>query len=257
MKKSFVFGLFTLLLIVTTACSKSYDWNDVVYSNGKFCTKKDMVPVTGTVYQDKGHKEKYKIGDFENGKRVGIHSWHDGNQLTSEGEFANGLRVGIHKSWYNNGQLKEQGKYSNDLRVGLHREWHWNGELMKQGKYQKDKLIGIHKEWNEYGVLRNEDYWIDNNLAYKKHWKSDGKLEYVIHYNTNGTKIKEFYDDKNEIHRKEVYLNDVLKRTFYFDKGTLCFQSIHENGSQYETKSIFYNEGRRVKEQDWNPVFLW
>lgn len=257
MKKYLVFGLFTLLLIVTSACGKSYDWNDVVYSNGKFCTKKDMVPVTGSVYQDKGYKEKHKIGYFENGKREGLHSWHDDNKLTSEGDFSKGLRVGIHKSWYKNGQLKEQGKYSNDLRVGLHREWHSNGELLKQGKYLRDNPTGIHKEWNYYGVLINEDYWVNNHLAYNKHWKDDGKLEYITHHIINGVKIKMFYDDKNEVHRKEVYLNEVLKRTCYFEKGKLCVQIIHENGSQYDTKAIYYNNGKRVKFENWDRPFFW
>jgi antitoxin component YwqK of YwqJK toxin-antitoxin module len=226
-----------LLIIVLSgflfSCKKQYNSSETVFSHGRLHTKIDMKPINGILYGANGTEEKFKIGEFRNGLREGIHHWHVGKQLVFEGEFLNGRENGIHRNWYSNGQLKSRGRYLNGQPIGMHREWHWNGEK---------KVENSTFEQSKYGKII--------------FWNSSGTLDSTCYFFNNGLEKKVFYNTQNKKYRVDYYKEGLIKRKSYFYQNQLCKRILFEYGKK--TRVIFYNHGKEVNKDKWlRPVDGW
>ena len=166
--------LIILLMSILVGCGNDkYQLNKTVESNGLLCTKYDMKPVSGTLYDGKN-----ELGNYIDGKRDGIHRrWHENGQLIAEGNNIDGKLDGIIRMWHENGQLIVEGNYINGKEDGIIRSWHENGQLLSKGNYMDGKKDGIHRVWHSNGQLIGEGNFIDGKAdGIHKTWHENGQL---------------------------------------------------------------------------------
>jgi antitoxin component YwqK of YwqJK toxin-antitoxin module len=124
-------------------------------------------------------------GDFENGKREGVHRiiTHDG-QILMEGTWKNDIVNGPHKIWYSNGALRESSNWIEGCKVGLFMKWYYDGEIMEESNWDCNKRNGLTRKWYNNKLKCEEGMWLNGEKigSYFK-WHPNGKLKTISKWN--------------------------------------------------------------------------
>ena len=100
----------------------SYEYTTYTLYDSVVYFKRDMSPITGLIYGDRGD-----VGECVNGKREGIHRyWYENDQLKFERNYKNGKKNGLCRQWYENGRLEFERVYE-DGQLISEKEFDYNG----------------------------------------------------------------------------------------------------------------------------------
>ncbi len=115
-------------------------------------------------------------GQFENGKRVGLHRSYSSitKSVNSEITYRDGIRNGTVKFFYLDGQLQSDGIYKNGLAEGLYREYSEKGALIKKIKF-KGGLRLWQKEYYEDGKLLKLTLYKNGEVIKEKRYDENGR----------------------------------------------------------------------------------
>ena len=146
-----------ILLILVSACSKSFNELNLIDKNGLKLHPETQEPYTGEVY--KGNILK---GFYKEGKKDGVWTqyYEDGRTKRNRGEFLEGKKVGLWESWHDNGRKKWEGTLNDSIITGLTMSWNKYGIKVFEGSYingkRHGKRHGKHVYWSDDGDKEKE-----------------------------------------------------------------------------------------------------
>lgn len=172
-----------------------YKYNEIVFDSA-------MKPLTAIVKNQFGI-----IGEFIDGKRIGIHRSYFKNGLTAwEGEYSNGLAHGYWKCFDEKGEIKYETNFVKG--TGMDITINDRGDTLYIGKYENGKLNGDLKR-----------YYDNGELMYTKLFKNGTGVDKRYHQNKNLAFERPLIDGKENGTYKEYYENGKLRRTIEFKNG--------------------------------------
>jgi len=173
---------------------------------------------------------KMAMGDFENNKPTGLHTfWFDNGTKRAEINYRDGIRDGEFTFWHSNGQIKFQGSYLSGQVVGTWTVWHSNGHKYKE----TDTIKGTRLYWYDNGQMKSRQFrlwYLDNapkNIYLpERNWDKEGSL---IDGEVVTIKKQLNYINKDNVERFAYECTGGFAFT-YFDKEGL---KIHDSNSEW------------------------
>ncbi len=148
-----------------------------------------------------GASIEYRLGrereriDYVRGRKHGfVIQWHPNGTKASQAEYRDGVETGRFTRWDREGRLELETSSDEDGLV-RRRTFHPNGQVAREetsGPHRK--LHGIVREWWPNGQLEREGRMEAGRMVGTwKAWTSDGRLQTVTTYRTDGSQEEEVF----------------------------------------------------------------
>ena len=177
----------------------------------KVFLKKDMTPLTGTVYAlENDGKLKFEIS-FSAGLANGTYqAWNRYGGLIWEFNYINGLKHGEYKYWFDNGNIQTHGWYRNDKLEGLFQSWRKTGKLFVQTHYKNGLLHGQEKCFFQNGHESKEHLFNQGEYINSKHFKHHQLQKWTGQRISDQVKLRFSHDYANGVLKKELLFFSVI-----------------------------------------------
>lgn len=140
MKKQ-LFVWFTIIALLSTACSNENEHIVVTHPNGKpayveYFSKNDTIQPTRTLrYYING--EKQEEIHYKNGIKHGTNTfWYQNGEKMFEGNFVDGQLDGTFTQWFNNGKVDYIAQFEKGKPTGTWKYYNKEGSLISEQKMQ-------------------------------------------------------------------------------------------------------------------------